>query len=245
MTVAVLVSGASGTLGREVVAAIQADNRLALAGTADRSAFFAADAAADVVVDFSSPPMLGRTLSYALKRGLPVVIGTTGIDEQLQAAIDRAAAEIAICQAVNFSLGAVLLADLARRAARCLPEGFDVEIVEAHHRRKVDAPSGTALALGAELARERGGQGALEAVFDRHLAHRPRGAREIGYHAIRGGGVVGDHSVYFLGDSEQLELTHRTLDRAVFARGALLAARRMVGRPPGSVSFTELVLAPD
>jgi 4-hydroxy-tetrahydrodipicolinate reductase len=243
MSIEVLLSGATGTLGRTVAECIDRDEGFRLSGTASSERFFEPDVEADVIVDFSHPALLRQVLAFAHRRRLPLVIGTTGLADELSVEIDEAARDIAICQAANFSLGVNLMLRLVAEAAGVLGKDFDVEICEMHHRRKLDAPSGTALALGESLARARHFEGADPAVFDRSRHRIPRAVEEIGYQSIRGGDVAGEHTVYFLGQGERLEITHRANDRAIFARGALLAAQRLIDHPPGRVEFIDLVLA--
>lgn len=243
MSVKILLSGATGVIGEVIETLVKADDALEVTGRASRDRFFDNDTPGDVVIDFSHPELCLKSLDFAVARGLPMVVGTTGLDPEQKERIERAAESIAICQASNFSLGVNLLIDLARRAAGALDEDFDIEIVETHHRRKLDAPSGTALTLGRELAVARGVDPDESAVFDRSARREPRRRGQIGYQALRGGEVAGEHTVHFLGDGERIELTHRSADRSIFARGALLAAKRIAGRGPGRVEFASLVLA--
>lgn len=232
----ILLSGATGKIGREIERLVRDDDTLEISGRASSQAFFTNGNAGDVLVDFSRPELTLQSLSFAVERGIPMLIGTTGLDADARAAIDDGARRIAICQAANFSVGVNLLLDLVARAAGGLPDSFDVEITEAHHRWKVDAPSGTALALGRAVAGARG--------QDTAGAIRGDGGREpgeIGYQVVRGGDVAGEHAVLFLGDGERLEFTHRATDRAIFARGALHAARRLIGRPSGLYSMREII----
>lgn len=234
----IFLSGASGRAGQEIQRVVEADPELAITGRATSAVFFEADALADVLIDFSAPALTEKALILAVQRGIPMVIGTTGLSAGLQQLIGIAAQRIPICQAANFSIGVNLMLDLVERAAAGLPESFDIEIAETHHRWKVDAPSGTALALGGVAAAARG----LE--HERAAAVRGNGARkpgQIGYQVRRGGDVAGEHTVLFLGDGERLELTHRATDRAIFARGALHAARWLCGRPPGLYSMRDLL----
>ena len=173
----------------------------------------------DVAVDFSLPEGFDAILALCLQRGLPLVSGTTGLEPGQREALDAAAARIPVLWASNFSLGVAVLHDLVQRAARALP-GWDCDIVEVHHARKVDAPSGTALTLGA--ATEQGGAA-------------PR------YASLRAGDVVGEHTVQFTGHGERVELVHRATSRDVFARGALHAARRLRGRAPGRYRLADLL----
>ncbi|AKS42198.1 4-hydroxy-tetrahydrodipicolinate reductase [Wenzhouxiangella marina] len=242
MSIEVLLSGATGTIGRALIAFMDGEEHYRLAGTASRDRFFEPDVDADVVIDFSHPSLLEKTLAFAHRRRLPLVIGTTGLSAELAGHIKQAAADIPICQAANFSIGVNLLMRLAGQAAAILGEDFDLEITEVHHRRKIDAPSGTALALGATLAKARGLDIDEASVFDRTRHRIPRSKHEIGYQSIRGGDVVGEHTVHLLGDGERLELTHRASRREVFAQGALLAARKLMQRSAGLVDFADLVL---
>ncbi len=199
---------------------------------------------ADVVLDFSAPEAtraLATDHADALA-GRALLVGTTGLGADEEGALERLAQRSAVLVAANFSIGVNLLLGLAERAARALPaSGYDVEIVETHHRRKVDAPSGTALALGSAVAAGR--QQSLGDVRrdgrSGRTGERPEG--EIGFHALRGGDVVGEHRVLFIGRRERLELAHAAADRALFAEGALLAARWVVGKKPGRYGMAEVL----
>ncbi len=238
----ILLSGSSGVIGRHLVEMISADETLTLAGTADQHGFFDPSTNADAMIDFSHPDLTRRSLEFSAERGIPAVIGTTGLDNPCLEAIDQAAARIPVCVAANFSLGVNLLLALAGRAAAALGPEYEVEISEIHHRRKIDAPSGTALALGRTVAEARGLS--LEKVRSDERSQRRvrRPTDEIGFQAVRGGDVAGEHTVYFLADGERLELTHRATDRSIFARGALLAAKKLRGRAPGRVDFASLLI---
>lgn len=242
MSLQVLVSGASGAVGRSIIDVIEADDHLIVAGEATSRQFFEPDVEADVIIDFSHPDLLERTVHFAARRRIPLVTGTTALGEALQQELREAAQRIVVCQAANFSIGVNLLVRLAGEAAGSLGEDFDIEILETHHRRKLDAPSGTALWLGESVAAARGQRLSDVSVHDRSQRRQSRPSGEIGFQAIRGGDVAGEHTVYFLADGERLELTHRSSDRRVFARGALLAARRIIDRPAGLLDFSDLVL---
>jgi 4-hydroxy-tetrahydrodipicolinate reductase len=194
----------------------------------------------DVLVDFSAPDAVRASLDRAVSAGIPLLIGTTGLIDEHEALIADAAKIIPILRAPNTSLGVALLADLTERAARVLgPEQWDIEVVETHHNRKADAPSGTALQLGASADRGRGGNSPIERGRDGTGLKRQSGA--IGYAAIRGGTVAGDHDVMFLGPDERLILSHRAESRAIFARGALAAARFLCGKPAGLYSMRDVI----
>jgi 4-hydroxy-tetrahydrodipicolinate reductase len=190
-------------------------------------------AKADGIVDFTAPAATVELAALAAQMRIVHVIGTTGLSEGDEAKIKAAARHAPIVKSGNMSLGVNLLAALVRRVAATLDESFDIEIVEMHHRRKVDAPSGTALLLGRAAAAGRGIDLARRSqrVRDGHTG--PRQAGDIGFASLRGGGVVGDHTVIFAGEGERIELTHRAEDRALFARGALRAALWGRGRKPG------------
>lgn len=194
----------------------------------------------EVLVDFSVPDALRASLDRAVSAGVPLLIGTTGLIDEHEELIADAAKTIPILRAPNTSLGVALLADLVERAARVLgPKQWDIEIVEAHHNRKTDAPSGTALHLGAAADHGRGGGSPDERGRDGTGLKRQPGA--IGYAAIRGGTVAGDHDVMFLGPDERLILSHRAESRAIFARGALAAARFLRGKPAGLYAMRDVI----
>ena len=195
----------------------------------------------EVLVDFSSPAGLRESLDRAISAGVPLLVGTTGLFDEHEALIADAAKIIPILRAPNTSLGVALLADLTERAARALGPDWDIEIVEAHHKRKADAPSGTALHLGAAADRGRGGGSPQERSRDGTGLKREQGA--IGYSAIRGGTVAGDHDVLFLGPEERVILSHRAENRSIFARGALAGARFLRGKPAGLYSMSDVINA--
>ena len=194
----------------------------------------------DVLVDFSSPDALRASLDRAISAGVPLVVGTTGLIDEHYSLIADAAESIPILIAPNTSLGVALLAKLVERAARVLgPESWDIEIVEVHHNKKADAPSGTALHLGAAADLGRGGLAEQDRARDGTGLKRRQGA--IGYSSIRGGTVAGDHDVMFLGPEERVILSHRAESRAIFARGALAAVRFLRGKPAGLYSMADVV----
>ncbi len=196
----------------------------------------------DVLIDFSAPAALGKSLDRAVAANIPILVGTTGLDDFAARRIASAAEQVAVLRAANTSLGVALLADLVERAARVLgPDGWDIEIIEGHHKRKADAPSGTALHLGEAAGRGRGGDRVEERGRDGTGLARATGA--IGYSSIRGGTVAGDHDVMFLGTGERLILSHRAESRAIFAAGALAAARFLHGKPAGLYSMRDVIEA--
>ena len=188
---------------------------------------------AAVAVDFSRADCVAAHAEACAQAGVPLVVGTTGLDARARAALDHAASRIAVLVAPNTSVGIGVMSRLVEFASASLGLDFDVEIAEAHHRLKRDAPSGTALALGAAVAAARGAALAEVAVFDRHGEFAPRRSGSIGFSVVRGGDIVGEHTVTFAGRGERIEITHRATDRAAFARGALQAAAWLVDRPAG------------
>jgi len=232
-----LASPASASLGRDAGEVAQA-GPVAVTVTADRAK---ALAKADVAIDFTLPEALPDNLAAAARAGIPLVVGITGLDDARQAELRRYSEHHAILVAPNMSLAANLLFGLAARAAAALPADYDVEILEAHHRGKADAPSGTALRLGEIVAGARGGALARQAVFGRAGKSAGRAPGEIGFSSLRAGDIVGQHQVLFAGTGETLELTHRTTDRMTFAYGALAAARWILGRPPGLYGMSDVL----
>ena len=193
----------------------------------------------DVLIDFSAPAALQASLDRAVSTGIPILIGTTGLDETADERIFAAARKVAVLRASNTSLAVALLVELTERAARVLGPDWDIEIAEAHHRMKADAPSGTALTLGEAAARGRGK--ALKAERGRDGTGLKREIGAIGFASLRGGTVAGDHDVMFLGPDERLILSHRAENRTIFARGALAAARFLVGKPAGLYSMRDVI----
>jgi 4-hydroxy-tetrahydrodipicolinate reductase len=195
----------------------------------------------DVLVDFSSPHALEANLDAAVAAGVPIVVGTTGLEERHHWLIDNAATSIAVLQTGNTSLGVNMLAHLVQEAAARLGEEWDIEIVETHHRMKVDAPSGTALLLGGAAAQGRGIDLAASSERGRDgiTGARTRGA--IGFASLRGGSVAGDHTVHFLADNERISLSHLAENRAIFARGAVRAAQWLTGKAPGRYTMAEVL----
>ena len=247
----IAVAGALGRMGLAVADVVEAAPDLVLAGRFDRPD--AVDLrltdrasvlqAADVVVDFSTPAASVALAGEAAARGGPaLVIGSTGFSPGEIEALAEAALRVPIVRAGNFSLGVNMLMGLVELASAALsPDAFDIEVFEAHHRRKVDAPSGTALMLGEAAARGRGVDLDRAAIRARDgiTGARPEGA--IGFSVVRGGGVIGEHSVMFAGEDEILTLSHSARDRGLFARGALAAARWVASRDPGAYDMQDVL----
>jgi len=235
------IIGSEGRMGRALKAAAEAAGET-FAGGIDQGGDPAALAGqCDVLVDFSSPQALEANLDAAVAAGVPIVVGTTGLEERHHFLLDTAADAVPVLQTGNTSLGVTLLAHLVREAAGRLGEDWDIEIVETHHRRKVDAPSGTALLLG-EAAAE--GRGIGLAQHSQRGRDGITGAREpgaIGFASLRGGSVAGDHTVHFLADNERLSLSHLAENREIFAKGAIKAAQWLIGRPAGRYRMPEVL----
>jgi 4-hydroxy-tetrahydrodipicolinate reductase len=236
--------GIYGSLGRmgQAIAAAAPDMGARLAGGADSQDDPATIAKlSDVLVDFSAVQALEAHLTAAIATRTPIVIGTTGLSPRHHVLIDQAAGEIAVLQTGNTSIGIGLLQRLVREAAAQLGPDWDIEIVEMHHRHKADAPSGTALMLGHAAAAGMGTTLAEAEVVGRAGLTGPRASGTIGLAALRGGSVVGDHSVVFATQGERIELTHRADDRAIFARGAVRAALWLAGKPAGRYTMDQVL----
>ncbi len=235
------IIGSEGRMGHALAAAIAAAGEV-LSGGIDKGGDPVALAkASDVLVDFSSPHALEANLDAAIAAGIPIVVGTTGLEERHHWLCDSAAAHVAVLQTGNTSLGVNMLAHLVREAANRLGEEWDIEIVETHHRMKVDAPSGTALLLGEAAAKGRGVNlaSASERGRDGITGARAKGA--IGFASLRGGTVPGDHTVHLFGDHERIALSHLAEDRLIFAKGAVRAAQWLIGRDAGRYGMGEVL----
>lgn len=235
------VFGAGGRMGQRVLECVAAWPTLRLAAAASRgSGGAAALAECDVVIDFSAADATDDLLD-ALGPGTALVTGTTGRDGRQIAAVEARAAAAPVFVAANFSLGVAVLTRLVEQATRGLGEQFDIEVAEIHHRQKADAPSGTALQLGRAAAEARGLPWPAARLPAREGLTGARPAGTVGFAAIRGSDVVGEHTVYFFGEGERLELTHKAADRRLFAHGALRAAQWLAGRPAGLYGMRDLL----
>jgi len=259
----VTVSGAAGRMGRSILSLLQ-EEKVALAtaleydghpllGT-DAGLLFGADAldirissnakmavqSCDVVIDFSTPANTMQLLALCVEENRPIVIGTTGLSAKDQEAVQKASATIPVLASPNMAVGVNALFALVAKAARLMNDGFDVEISEIHHHFKKDAPSGTAVKLR-DIVTGVHRTDDSQIVYGRHgiVGERPDG--EVGVHAIRGGDVVGEHTVYFFADGERVELTHRATSRKIFARGALRAAKFIASKPAGNYSMMDVL----
>lgn len=227
----------SALLGRDL-GEIAGTGPLGVAVTDKAETLFAG---ADVVIDFTTPAASVLHAGMAARTGTAFVLGTTGLDDKQLAAVTRAARKAPVVRAANMSLGVTLLAALVEKVAAALGPDYDIEIVEMHHRHKVDAPSGTALALGEAAAAGRGVRLAKVARRGRDGYTGPRRTGDIGFAALRGGDVVGDHSVVFAGAGERIELVHRASSRQIFARGAVRAALWVADRKSGLYSMRDVL----
>ncbi len=264
MPARIAVFGAGGRMGSAIVRAIADEPRASLAAAVERGDFpqLGADVfqlaglppagvpvgptrpgrgAADAWIDFSVPVATLQNVEAAVATGTAMVIGTTGLGAADRARIAEASQRIAIVLAPNMSVGLNVMLKLVEDAARLLGPAYDIEIVETHHRAKRDAPSGTALRLGEAAALGSGRDLASCARYERHGDIGPRGEREIGLQTLRGGDVVGDHTVFFFGQGDRLELTHRASSRDAFARGAVRAALWLVGRGSGLFDMRDVL----
>lgn len=253
----IVINGACGRMGLAVAAAARESEGVEVAagvapgggakaipdwpGARIIRSFDELDGSFDVIVDFSSPGGLDSAVHEAVSRGTPLVSGTTGLGDDQRTALLEASKSVAVVAAPNFSVGITILFDLVERAARAVGPGADVEILEAHHRHKADAPSGTALKLGETIATVRGASLEKIACYDRRAEKGPRESGSIGFAAIRGGDIIGEHQVLFALQGERLELAHRSSDRGIFARGALRAARWIVDRPAGLYDMRDVL----
>jgi 4-hydroxy-tetrahydrodipicolinate reductase len=260
----IAVAGASGRMGRVLVEAVLGSGDASLTGALDvpgspalgrdagaflgRSTGVAVTAdlhrglaGADVLIDFTRPEGTLAHLAVCRELGVAMVIGTTGFTPAQKAEIGAAAAALPIVLAPNMSVGVNVMLKLLDQAARALAQGYDIEVIEAHHRHKVDAPSGTALAMGETLARALGRRLEDCAVYAREGVTGERDPSSIGFATIRGGDIVGDHTVMFAGTGERLEITHRSNSRANYAAGSLRAARFLRGKPPGLYGMDDVL----
>lgn len=264
MSIRIAIAGVSGRMGRALLEAVAADENSVLGAALDRpsSPLLGQDAgvvygvvsgvavsdqvpaaliASQVLIDFTRPEATFGYLDACVAAGVPLVIGTTGFDDAGKARIRDAAGTIPVVFAPNMSVGVNLLMKLAELAAQVLQDGYDIEIVEAHHRHKVDAPSGTALGLGQAVARALDRDLAQCAVYGREGVTGERDPRTIGFATVRGGDIVGDHTLMFAGTGERVELTHKASSRATFAQGALRAAKWLQGREPGLYDMRDVL----
>lgn len=245
-----LINGIGGQMGKALIDAAAQDPDVEIIGGIDPnvertlsfpvfSCYADVNVEADAVIDFSVPKATEQILTYCLDQKLPLVIGTTALPDKLIKRIEDAKETIPIFRSGNMSLGINLMRKLVRDARAMLGDAFDVEIIEAHHNRKIDAPSGTALMLGEAIRSADCKEHPY--VFGRSKKNRRRTPEEIGFHSIRGGTVVGEHEVRFLGTDEELSVLHRATSKRVFATGAIKAAAFLLRHPSGLYSMDDLV----
>ena len=246
----IIITGANGKMGRVIASIIAArDDCKAVAGVDINTEAYAdfpiyksiseVKEQADVIIDFTNPALLSDLLDYAVKTSTPLVIGTTGYNDEQKAQIKAASENTAIFFTYNMSLGINLLANLAKKAADILGSEFDIEIVEKHHNQKIDAPSGTALMLADAICEEL--PSPMKYEYDRHSKREKRSKNEIGMHAVRGGTIVGEHEIIFAGRDEIITLSHSARSKEVFAVGAVNAAVYMHGKNSGLYDMKELI----
>ena len=249
--VKVIMHGCNGKMGQVITRMAASDPELKIVAGVDARAqalndypvfgdISDCDAEADVVIDFSNAAAVDHLLDWCQEKQMPVVLCTTGLSEEQLKKVEDAAKRTAVLKSANMSLGVNLLMELLQDAAKVLaPEGFDMEIVERHHNQKVDAPSGTAIALADAL------NGALEEdyeyVYDRSGQRKKRDSHEIGISAVRGGTIVGEHEVIFAGEDEVIEFKHTAYSKALFAKGAVAAAKFLAGKGPGRYDMSDVI----
>jgi 4-hydroxy-tetrahydrodipicolinate reductase len=250
-----VVVGAAGRMGRAIEQAVAEAPGFVIKARVDRAASHPAGAAGwtgevagvlaagDVALEFSDPAACAALATLCAERGAGLVSGTTGLDAAQEETVRAAAQRVAVVRGANFSVGVAVLRRALRTALDALPPGWDVEIVERHHRRKADSPSGTALALVGDVAARRGAESAAPRFGRGQGRTGPRQAGEIGVHSVRGGTWVGDHTVLLAGEGEWLELRHVAQDRQAFAHGALTAARFVAGAAPGLYGLEDVLAA--
>lgn len=244
----ILLSGCMGRMGKTITRIVSETENAEIVCGVDLavgdstypvySTFSEVKEEADVIIDFSHPSVFSGLLAYAKEKHLPVIFATTGLSAEQKAEMTAAASEIPVFFSANMSLGINLLIRLAKQAAVILEDKFDIEIIEKHHNRKLDAPSGTALAIADAISDSLSEK--PEYVYDRHSVRKQRDKNEIGLHAIRGGTIVGEHDVLFAGPDEVITLSHSATSREVFAQGAVRAALFMSGKPNGFYSMDDL-----
>lgn len=246
-----LMHGCNGKMGRMITEIVKNDGNAVIAAGVDTYTAVAndypvfesidkCDVDVDVVIDFSTASAVDGLLDYCAQKRLPVVLCTTGLSEEQLKKVDKTSEKTAVLKSANMSLGINLLLKLLKDAAKVLaPAGYDMEIVERHHNQKLDAPSGTALALADSINDELNGE--YEYVYDRSQVRKKRDKKEIGISAVRGGTIVGIHDVIFAGTDEVIEFTHTAYSRSVFAKGAVEAGKFLAGKAPGMYDMGDVV----
>ena len=247
----VIMHGCNGKMGQMISNIIAAEDDMEIVAGVDASdhirntypvftSIAGCDVAADVVIDFCAASAVDALLDYCVEKQIPCVLCTTGLSEAQLAHVDEAAKKVAVLKSANMSLGVNMLLKLLKNAAQVfVPAGFDIEIVEKHHNLKVDAPSGTALALADTINEEF--ENSYEYVYDRSQKRERRTEKEIGISAVRGGTIVGDHDVIFAGEDEVITFSHRAYSKALFGKGAVQAAKFLKGKPAGKYDMKDVI----
>ena len=247
----VIMHGCNGRMGQIITGLAAADEEIEIVAGIDAfdegknaypvfSDISKCDIEADAVIDFSTAAAVDGLLDYCIEKKLPCVLCTTGLSEEQLAKVKDASAKVAVLKSANMSLGINMLLKVLKEAASILsPAGFDIEIVEKHHNQKLDAPSGTALALADSMKEEL--EDGYEYVYDRSTKREKRGQKEIGISAVRGGTIVGDHDVIFAGADEVITFSHRAYSRAVFGKGAIQSAKFLAGKPAGMYDMSDVI----
>ena len=247
----VIMHGCNGKMGKTIAGLIAADDSIELVAGVDAfddgSNSFPVfknisdcDVQADAIIDFSAAPAVDGLLTYCVEKQIPCVLCTTGLSEEQLAKVNEASEKVAILKSANMSLGINMLLKLLKEAAQVLaPAGFDIEIVEKHHNLKLDAPSGTALALADSINAEFDNE--YEYVYDRSTRREKRNKKEMGISAVRGGTIVGDHDVIFAGADEVITFSHTAYSKAVFGKGAVQAAKFLAGKPAGYYNMSHVI----
>lgn len=245
----IILCGANGKMGHVIRNIVAADNECEIVAGVDintestdfpiYSEIDSVKESADVIIDFSNPALLNSLLEYSAAKKIPVVIATTGFDDDQKKQIENAATENGVFFTYNMSLGINLLATLAKKAVDVLGNDFDIEIIEKHHNQKIDAPSGTALMLADAICEEI--DKPMKYEYDRHSKREKRSKNEIGIHAVRGGTIVGEHEIIFAGRDEIITLSHSARSKEIFAVGAVNAAKYMVGKGAGLYTMKDLI----
>ncbi|MCH5260621.1 MAG: 4-hydroxy-tetrahydrodipicolinate reductase [Lachnospiraceae bacterium] len=247
----VIMHGCNGKMGQTISGLIAADEEIEIVAGVDAydegknpypvfSSIAKCDVAADAIIDFSAAPAVDDLITYSVDRQIPCVLCTTGLSEEQLVRVQEASKKVAILKSANMSLGINMLLKLLKEAAGILaPAGFDIEIVEKHHNLKLDAPSGTAIALADSINEELGHD--YHYVYDRSQVREKRDGKEIGISAVRGGTIVGDHDVIFAGADEVVTFSHRAYSKAVFGKGAIQAAKFLAGKPAGMYDMSNVI----
>jgi 4-hydroxy-tetrahydrodipicolinate reductase len=245
----ILMSGCSGKMGQVISSLVASDEAVKIVGgfdlvekNNDYPVFadpWKCDIEADVIIDFSHPSAFEGLTAYARDKKIPLVMCTTGLSKSQIEELDIISKDIPVFFSANMSLGVNLLIDLVKKAAKFLENNFDIEIVEKHHNQKIDAPSGTALAIADSINSVLNEK--QEYIYDRHSRRKKRSPKEIGIHAVRGGTIVGDHSVIFAGNDEIIEINHMAMSKDIFAVGALRAAKYLANQTPGLYGMSEML----